>query len=204
MKHPLLLGAAAIAGLTIAATPAQAHIVATRLGDFYTGGLHPLTGVEDVVQWLALGLVAGQQDVRRARWMVPVFPLALLAGIIGARLLHLPAMPEAIDAATMLVLGCLLAVAKPLNLPVLLGLTAIVGLLRGASNASGIGPDTDAVLFVSGLVLTGYAVVTLIAAAATSLLRGVAATWPAVAVRACGSWIAAVGLMLGGYALAAH
>lgn len=201
MRRASLLGAAAAAGLAVCAGPAQAHIIATRLGDFYTGGLHPLASLEDPVLWLALGLLAGQQDVRSARWVVPAFPLALLAGLICARLWVLPSVAASVDAGAMVVLGGLLATAVPLAGPAVLGIATALGVLRGVANASGIGPDTNTVLFVAGTMLTGYVVVTLLASASATVRRsGVA--WRRIAVRACGSWIMAVGVMLGGYTLA--
>lgn len=68
-----------LATLTLA-FPASAHTVDSRLGDFYGGMLHPLTALEHVLPFFAVGLLAGQQGERAARWLVLVFPLALLAG----------------------------------------------------------------------------------------------------------------------------
>ena len=38
-------------------TASQAHLVTTRLGDFYDGALHPMTGFEFALPWLALAVV---------------------------------------------------------------------------------------------------------------------------------------------------
>ena len=74
---------AALALLAVAitaATPAEAHIIATRLGDFYAGALHPATDLYDVILWLALGLLAGSLGADRSRWLVILFPLGLATG----------------------------------------------------------------------------------------------------------------------------
>src|SRR5262249_19117849 len=60
---------------------AQAHLIDTRLGDFYGGVLHPLSGFEYALPWLAVAILAGLQGTRHARWVFAVFPLGLLVGI---------------------------------------------------------------------------------------------------------------------------
>ena len=47
---------------------ADAHIVASRLGDFYTGALHPLTDLQDLVLWAAMGVLAGSLGMMPSAW----------------------------------------------------------------------------------------------------------------------------------------
>ena len=190
----------AVASLLVA-SPAHAHIIATRLGDFYTGGLHPLSGLEDGALWLGLAVLAGSQPGRQGRYVLLAFPLSLLAGLAGAVWWALPPVPAIGDAAAMVVLGGLIASGIVLPRMIVVGLTVAVGVWRGAANATGIGPATDLLLFAGGFVLTGYVVVTLTAAIAVAVLRG-SAPWRMIAVRAWGSWLAAIGLMFGSYVLA--
>jgi hydrogenase/urease accessory protein HupE len=49
----------AAAMLLTGTSAADAHIVAARLGDFYMGASHPLTDLQDVVLWIATGVLAG-------------------------------------------------------------------------------------------------------------------------------------------------
>lgn len=191
MRRLAILAAAALALL---AAPAEAHIVSARLGDFYAGALHPLTGLEDLVQWLALGLLAGSQPPERARWVVPAFPLGLLLGVLLMRSGHgWPALPL-VDAAGMVLLGALLALAAAVPGAALAGLAALLGVLRGGANTSDLGDAADPTLFACGLLLSGYAVATL-AGGGAMMFRRLAPGWPVIALRACGSWIVAVGLM---------
>ena len=37
----------------------RAWVAVTRLGDFYASALHPLTDLQDVLLWVALGMQAG-------------------------------------------------------------------------------------------------------------------------------------------------
>ena len=64
-----LLAVAVMVGMP---AQAHAHLVNTRLGDFYGGMLHPLSGLEDVLAWFALAILAALQDPR-ARWLVIAF-----------------------------------------------------------------------------------------------------------------------------------
>lgn len=184
-----------------ASDPAAAHIVSSRLGDFYGGALHPLTALPDLVIWLALGLVAALQPPHWARWIVLAFPAGLLAGFVAGIAAGWYTDPIALSAALMIGLGLLAAGAARLPGGVLLLLAVVVGIVRGAANASGLDPATDPVLFGAGLLLAGYAVVTLVVAFAATFRRA-GAPWRTVALRAGGSWIAAIGLMVGGFALA--
>lgn len=191
--------------LLIQAPAAQAHIVAIRLGDFYSGALHPLTDLQDVLLWLAMGVLAGSLGAARGRWLVLLFPLGLLAGFAIARPVgHFAANPAA-DAAMAVVLGLLLAAGGRIP-TALLGVIAIaLAVLRGAANASDLGPETDRLLFAAGLGCAGYAAITLVMAL-TLTFRGPVAdaskAWRGIALRALGGWIAAIGLMMVGLAFA--
>jgi hydrogenase/urease accessory protein HupE len=189
----------------LAARPAQAHIVAARLGDFYAGALHPLTDLQDIVLWCALGLLAGSLGAARGRWLVLIFPAGLIAGLLAGATLGAGAASPLIGATLTILIGLLLATALSLPGPLLAAIAFVVAVVRGWVNAGGIGPETNLTLFAGGLGLAGYAVITLTAAATLAFRqpkRGPAAGWRAIAIRAGGSWIAAVGLMMGGFALA--
>ncbi len=183
----------------VLSTPAEAHIVASRLGDFYAGALHPLTGLVDLLLWAALGLLAGTQPPGRARWLVPLFPLGLVAGLmVGLR----GGIPEGavLDAGMMVALGGLLAAAARLPIQALCALALGLGIWRGVANAAGVASETNVALFAGGFVLAGYAAVTLASAIVTAFLAP-GQGWRGITLRAAGSWIAAIGLMAGGLAL---
>lgn len=190
IRLALLVGA-----LTCAPTLAHAHLVDTRLGDFYSGALHPLTDFEQVLPWIALAALAAFQGPRRARWIVLAFPLALLAG--GLASLVLPALPYTSALGLVIVAGTGLAVAlaPPVPLFALVALAAVTGVLHGYLNGQAMVSSTDVFLFLSGMTTCGYAVFTLAAGAAVAFLHGVGG-WRPIALRAGGSWMAAVGIMV--------
>lgn len=189
-----LLAAAASAAVLLPGT-AHAHLVETRLGDFYGGMLHPLTDLRQILPWVALAALAAFQGPQRARWVVPLFPLALLCG--GLLQQVAPAFPGAtlLDVVLVAVTGLALAAAARLPLAVLLALVTVMGLLHGYENAEAMAANTDRLLFLSGMTAVGYGVLTLGTGGAIAFLRGMGG-WRPIALRASGSWVAAVGLMV--------
>jgi urease accessory protein len=180
---------------------AQAHLVDTRLGDFYGGALHPLTDLQQMLPWIALAALTALQGPQRARWVVLCFPLALLAGCIAAVVLPDPPFAQVLDVSLVALTGLALAAAVSLPLPALLGITALMGVLHGYENARAMAEDTDQILFLAGVTLIGYAVLTVLIGASTAFLRRQDG-WRPIALRAGGSWVAAVGIMVLGLQLA--
>jgi urease accessory protein len=198
-------GLIAAAVLLAQASPAEAHIVALRLGDFYAGALHPLTDLQDIILWGAMGVLGGMLGAARGRWLVLVFPLGLLAGLALAQSFEITLTGSTVDAAMVLVLGLLMATAVRIPMAVLCALAFALAVIRGAANATDLGPETDRLLFAAGLACSGYAVITLVMALALAF-RGADTSapisWRKITLQALGGWIAAIGLMMVGYGLA--
>ena len=179
---------------------AHAHLVNTRLGGFYDGMLHPLTGFEDALPWLALAILAAFQGAQRARWLLLTFPLGLLAGGGSWELMPGLSFVPALSVALIAIVGLAVATAIVLPLPITLAFGAIVGLVHGYLNAQAMAETTDHLLFISGVTAVGYVTITLTIACAIAFLQG-KGSWQAIALRASGSWIAAVGIMAFGLQL---
>lgn len=195
----------AAAVLVAQAPAAEAHIVASRLGDFYAGALHPLTDLQDIVLWLAMGVLAGSLGAARGRWLVLVFPLGLLAGLVLDRIFGVPSAGPAADAGIILALGLLLAAAARIPTALLCAIAFGLAVMRGAANATDFAPETDRILFAAGLACAGYAAITLTMALTLAFRRpdaGPSMEWRGIAIRAFGGWIAAIGLMMVGFAFA--
>jgi hydrogenase/urease accessory protein HupE len=180
--------------------------VASRLGDFYAGALHPLTDLQDIVLWIAAGLLAGSMGAARGRWLVLIVPVGSLIGFYAGLSSGITSVATIMNAAMMIVLGLLIATAVRVPMAILGVLAFSVAVMRGLANAAGVAGDTNKVLFGAGLTLAAYAAITLIMAAMVSFREPDAATGPAawrgIAIRVCGSWITAIGLMIGAFALA--
>jgi urease accessory protein len=180
--------------VALASSGAHAHSSAKGVGDFYAGFLHPLTALEHVLPFLALGVLAGQQG-SRSQAALPVFWIALMAGATVA--LWVPHLRGAdlANIASALVFGALIAAAFPLPTMAYVALALVFGLSHGYANGLAITTPIKPYLFIPGLglaalVVTGYGVVV------TDYVLRRKVGWMSIAVRVAGSWIAAIGLLV--------
>jgi len=205
LNHLIKVLIAGLAALIVPAGSAHAHLIGTRFGDFYAGAFHPLTDLNDVVLWIALGLLAGSLGAPRSRWLVVLFPIGLVAGFTLAIADGTNFSGDVANATLIALLGLVLAAGLRLPAP-LLGLIAFaLAAMRGIANAAAVEPATNLVLFGAGLACAGYATMTLTMAIVVAFRRaeaGAASAWRGIALRALGGWIAAIGLMMVGFTLA--
>jgi urease accessory protein len=167
--------------------------------------LHPLTDLQDLILWVAMGVLAGSLGAAKGRWLVLAFPLGLLAGLILQRASGSVSPVPAADAGMILVLGLLLAASARIPTAMLCVIAFGLAVMRGAANAGDVGPDTNLLLFAAGLACVGYAAITLTMAVTLAFRRpdaGASMVWRGIAIRALGGWIAAIGLMMVGFAFA--
>ncbi|WP_170937091.1 MULTISPECIES: HupE/UreJ family protein [Rhodomicrobium] len=178
---------------------AQAHLVSTRFGDFYDGMLHPVTSLEHIVPWLALGLLMAARP-QAGRWALLAFPAGLAIGVtLDAAMPALPGFGTA-NLVSILVLGGLVALDLPLSAAAFAVIACALGISHGYVNGTAMAATTNPVLFAPGVVMAGYLMILLTAAAGAFVTR----RWSAarIALRALGSWIFAIGVMMLGTALA--
>jgi hydrogenase/urease accessory protein HupE len=179
------------------AAPAEAHLNTTGMGPIYDGLMHFLMSPEDFVPVLALALLAGLRGAAYGRRALFVLPVAwLLGGLAGLSASAANPHPF-IAAGWFLLLGGLLAADAKLSLRVTTALAALLGLYHGYLNGTGMGLFETAAVALLGLV---FAVFVLVALAAALVVR-LRAEWARIAVRVAGSWIAASGLLLLGWAV---
>lgn len=178
---------------------ADAHLVSTRFGELYSGLLHPLTALQHLVPWLALAFLGGLQDTRTARWALLVFPLSVCLGLLIGDIAPGLSFADNVNAASIIILGLLVAINKRLPLVQFVVLTVVIGSAQGYANAADDVQGYGAFLYACGVTLAAYLIVTLGAASSHSLTAGPA--WGSVAVRTAGSWVAAIGLIYAGFLL---
>ena len=176
--------------------PAAAHMPSSGLGPVYDGIFHLLLSPEDLIPLIALALLCGQRGApfaRRALWVVP---LAWFAG--GLTGMFAPSTHgAALSAVSFLVLGGLVALNAQVPLALLTTLAALFGLFHGYLNGTGLNRFADGAYVLLGLA----AAVCVIVAVFASLVIPLRRPWARIAVRVAGSWIAASGLLLLGWAL---
>lgn len=117
-----------------------------------TGLLHPFSGMDHFLAMLAVGMWAGQNGGRKI-WLLPAFFMAMLATGAGIAL-NYPSLPLIAPgvAASVLVLGFI--VARSLRLPVLtsVALTASFGVLHGYAHGMEIPGAIEPVPYAFGFL----------------------------------------------------
>ncbi len=177
------------------AASAQAHSTVKGVGDFYAGMLHVLTGLEHLLPFIALSLLAGQRGMKtQAEAVLLVFPLALMVGAAAA--LWIPPIHGLMffNMASAILLGGLVAAAWPLPAAVFYGLVVVFGISHGVANGEAISGSIKAYLFILGIGLAGLAVLAYGTLMVDFLLKRQTG-WIKIAVRVAGSWIAAIGVL---------
>ena len=183
--------------LMMCAVPAEAHLNSTGMGPFYDGLMHFLMSPEDIVPVFALALLAGMRGANYGRRALFTLPVAwLLGGLAGLSAVTAKPHPFA-AAAWFLLMGGLLAADAKVSLRVNTALAALLGVYHGYLNGTGMGRFETASVALLGLVFAVFVLIAL-AAAFVVWLR---AHWARIAVRVAGSWIAASGLLMLGWAV---
>lgn len=184
-----------IFSLLLACLPnaAHAHLVSARFGEFYNGFAHPLMTLNQLLPWLALGLLAGYQDVRRARLSVVIFPLAVLIGALLSSIEALSTVAALLNSISLVLCALLVVLAFRLNFRLFCTLLIVFGLSHGIVNGEELLAGREKILFLAGLTASAYIVITLVSATSQAVTQRF--TWGMIAVRALGSWMVAVGLI---------
>lgn len=190
---------AVVCSTLVIPSQACAHLVATQFGNFYSGVLHPLTALEHLLAWFALGLLVGLHRDASARWILLLFPLCVLLGAASAW--FVPVFPHIsqVNIGSFVLLGILAATAFSLPTVVMAVVGVLMGMSHGYENGLAMATSEISALYIGGVAISGYVVLTLIAGiSAKIVLRFV---WGKVAIRALGSWIAAIGIVMVGLSL---
>jgi urease accessory protein len=188
---------ALLAAVLMTAAPAQAHLMNSGFGPFYDGLAHPLISPEDLLPALAVTLLAGLGGARQGRLVLATLPAAWLAGMAAGFVIGLPAAPAWLIAVLTALVGALVASDLRLPLTALIAIAAGLGALHGYDNGRDLATTTGALLAIVGIASSLFAVVSLVAGQVAALR----AQWARLAVRVCGSWIAAIGLLMLGWSM---
>jgi hydrogenase/urease accessory protein HupE len=179
---------------------AHAHLVTTGFGPVYDGVSHLFLSFDDLLPVVAMALLAGLNGRDAGRRTLFVLPLAwLLAGVAG-QACGAALLPAWITSISILAIGALTAVDRKLGPTVVTGIAAVLGGLHGWLNGASLaaaGREASGLLGIAGAV---FVLVALLAGGVVSLRP----PWTRVAIRAAGSWIAAIGLLYLGWTLRGH
>lgn len=191
---------AALAGLIAAGvllpSRAEAHLVTTGLGPVYDGIGHFVMSPDDLLPVLALALLAGTNGAAPARWaLFALVPAWLVAGLGGAAAAGALA-PSPLAAISFVVVGSLTAFAVRLRPAAAAALAVTLGGLHGWLNGAAIAGAGREPLSLVGIAAAIFVCVALLSSAAVMAQQA----WMRIVIRVAGSWVAAIGLLMLGWA----
>jgi len=175
---------------------ANAHLVSTGFGPFYDGLIHLTLSPDDLLAVIAVALLSGLLGARNGRAVLFVLPSAwLIGGFFGLKIGGEVSFPV-VNTLSFLVVGVLVVADRKLPLGLVAGIALLLGLLHGVLNGSAMVQAGGGFLSLVGIATGVFVLVAIVAAFVVSLR----AVWTRVAVRVAGSWIAAIGLLMLGWA----
>jgi hydrogenase/urease accessory protein HupE len=182
-----------LALLVVVPSPAHAHLMNTGLGPFYDGLAHLFVSPEDLLPVIALACLAGLRGPRFGRAVLFALPAAWLAGAVAGSLLP----PPFATAFMTIALGAMVAADKPWPLWLVVGGAVVLGLLHGSANGAELARQQSVALGTLGIAAALFVVISLLAGQASA----VRSAWGRIVIRVAGSWIAACGLFMLGWAV---
>jgi hydrogenase/urease accessory protein HupE len=180
---------------------AEAHLVSTGLGPLYDGISHLLVSPDDLLPVLVAGVMAGMNGAAAGRYVLFVLPVAWLLGGTAALSFAaaIPAAAALVPALSLMTLGTLTAADRRLRPLTVVAIASALGIAHGWLNGAalaGEGRDGLALIGIAGAIFVTVAL-------AAALVVSLHAAWARVAARAAGSWGAAIGLLMAGWAIRA-
>lgn len=149
-----LIAVSSALGVTLLTSTSHAHPGHAHVVSFETGFMHPLLGVDHIAAMIAVGIWASQRR-DRALWIAPVTFLGMmaLAGIAGARGVTIPGIEPGI-AASVLILGMLIATASKLPSSTAIMLIGISAVFHGLAHGSELSATTTGLTYGAGFIFT--------------------------------------------------
>jgi urease accessory protein len=183
--------------LMIGVPSAHAHLMNTGLGPFYDGLTHLFVTPEDLLPVIALALFAGLCGPQSGRAVLFILPVAWLSGALAGASSDMPLTLPVTTAIVTIAFGVLVAADRPMPPRLVVGCAVVLGLLHGSLNGTDLGQQHAFGLSIVGIAVALFVIVSLLAGQVTSLRLA----WGRIVVRVAGSWIAATGLLMLGWAV---
>jgi len=159
-------------------------------GGFVTGFLHPISGFDNVVAMVAVGIWGAQLGVP-AIWLLPVtFPLVMaFGGVLGALGVPIPGVEVGIALSAVALGAMVLMQARP-PLWVACAMVAVFGICHGYAHGAELPETANAIAYSAGFVIATESL------HAIGILLGVAKQWRSGErmLRASGEAIAGCGV----------
>lgn len=190
-----LLSGLTFAAATLAPAVAFAHPGHGEHSGFIHGFMHPIAGLDHILAMVTVGILAYQIG-GRALWLVPTTFLAVMAagGLLGAAGVSFYFVEPGI-AASVVVLGLIVALAVKPPVTVAMALVALFAVFHGYSHGIDAPLDGSAVVYGAGFMLA-TALLHAAGIAFGMLVGRIAATQGQLGYRLAGSAVALTGLVI--------
>jgi urease accessory protein len=147
----------AMSTLLVATSVAHAHSGHHEPAGFAHGFMHPVGGWDHILAMLAVGLWASQLALggnKKAMWAVPLAFVSMMTigGVLGASGVAVPAVETGI-AASVLVLGVLIAAAIRLPLAASVAVVGAFALFHGAAHGAEMPANSNGLMYGAGFTL---------------------------------------------------
>jgi len=199
LRRALYLGFLCASFLLLCPFRAAAHLPSVGLGPVYDGIFHFLLSAEDLIPVIGLSLLSGQRGTafgRRVMWLLPL--TWFIGGMLGT--IRGSGQGSWLTVFSFLLIGGLVAASARITLKGLSVLAGLLGLFHGYLNGAGMNSFTDSTYVLIGTIMTVFAIVALF----TSFVIPLHRYWTLIVIRVAGSWIAATGLLMFGWAFRQH
>src|SRR6266481_1506857 len=140
------------AALTLIPTAAFAHPGIGDAHGFVAGFAHPIGGLDHILAMVTVGIFAWQLG-GRALWLVPAtFVLAMAGGALGMAGVPVPFVELGI-AASVIVLGAVVAFARRAPVAVAVGLVGVFAIFHGHAHGTEMPLDATSGAYAAGFML---------------------------------------------------
>jgi len=177
---------------------AQAHLVTTGLGPVYDGIGHFSLSPDDSIPVVALALLAGLRGKAAGRGLIFQLPVAwFVGGVAGLVANRAPIDP--LRCVSFMAIGLLISADAPLPDLAVMAIAVAMGFLHGFLDGSGFAATGlgKGMLELLGIAIIIFVLATIFSALVVSMRQ----YWLRIVVRVAGSWIAAIGMLMLGWAL---
>jgi urease accessory protein len=183
---------AAAAFVLLTVEPALAHSTIPGATGFIGGLLHPFVVPAHLMALGALGLLLGQQASRARIVLLAIFAVALAAGVAAIASALAAENPDVAVLAAAVILGLLVALARPVPL---IGIAPVLFITGVAIELDSVPQEisvAETLLALAGTSVIVFLIPTLLAMLMACLRRD----WQRIAMRIVGSWIAASAMLV--------
>ena len=175
--------------LSLAPSPARAHVAGGEAAGFLAGLRHPVSGLDHILAMISVGLW-GAQLGPPAIWLLPVaFPMVMaFGGFLGLVGIPLPGVNIGIAISAILLGLAVAGEAKP-KLAAAVALVAFFAIFHGHAHGTELPPGQSGLLYSIGFVVATGCL------HATGIGIGLVHRWPAgrVTLRVAGAIVAVAG-----------